>query len=179
MVKSDPSEALVYLAQPNGQKKEIGKTPFEIPYSDLENAVPLSPATGEMIPLLFEKKNYEPLLVMVPSVRLGLSSAAVLAKLKSAQEASETAQQLLQYLHNAQKFVNSGNFDRAHNEVDMALTKSPQFIRGLSMKASIFFVQKRWDDSQAWYEKALALDNAFDEAIRMITEIKKIKGETK
>jgi hypothetical protein len=47
------------------------------------------------------------------------------------------------------------------------------------MKASIFFVQKRWDDSQAWYEKALALDNAFDEAIRMITEIKKIKGETK
>lgn len=179
MIKSDPSEATVSLYLPNGVKKEIGKTPFEIPYSDLENAVPLSPATGEMVPLMFEKADQEPLLVMVPTVRFGLVSTSVLAKLKAGQNSADTAQQLLQFLHNAQKFVNAGNFDRAHIEVDSALAKNPKFIRGLSMKASIFYVQKKWDESLSWYEKALALDNSFDEAIRMISEIRKIKGEAK
>jgi tetratricopeptide (TPR) repeat protein len=179
MIKSDPSEAQISINLPNGQKKELGKTPLEVSFALFEEFVPLSPATGQMIPLLFERQDYESLLVMVPSVRLGLTSASVMAKLKSNQDAAASAEQLLQFIHNAQKFVNAGNFDRAHAEVDLALNKSPRFIRGLSMKASIFYVQKRWDESQAYYEKALAIDNSFEEAIRMLTEIRRARGEIK
>lgn len=178
-IRSDPSEAIVNVSLPNGQKKELGKTPFDISYTEIEKVLPLSALTGEMIPLLFEKKEFESMTVMVPASHFGMLSTSVLSKMKPMQDSTLSATQLLQYLHNTQKFVNSGNFQRGLEEIDKAIEKDPKFIRALSMKASIYFVQKKWDDSLIWYEKALSLDNSFDEAIKMIAEIKKKKGDDK
>lgn len=175
-VKSEPSGATVYAQMVNEQKQELGKTPFDLLYTDLEKVAPLASVTGEMIPLTFEKEAHDPVILMVPSVRIGLSSATITAKLKPIQESTATADHLLQFLHNAQKFANAGNYQRALEEADKAFEKDPKFIRALSMKGSIYFMQSRWDDSLIWYEKALALDNGFEEAVRMIAEIKKKKG---
>ncbi len=175
-VRSEPPGALVTSTMRNGEKQELGRTPFSILYSDLEKVSPLASVTGEMIPLVFEKEGSEQVTLMVPTVRMGLSSATITAKLKSIEEATATADSLLQYLHNAQKFANAGNYQRALEEVDKAIEKDSRFIRALSMKGSIYFVQSRWDDSLVWYEKALSLDNGFEEAVKMIAEIKKKKG---
>lgn len=177
VISTEPSEVEVSLKLPNGEKKVIGKTPTEIVLSDLEKEVPLSASTGEMLELHFEKPDFESQQIWIPSAKFGMTTVNVFTKLKSGTDQAKLADSLLQYLHNAQKFASNGNFERATQEVDMALEKNPRFIRALSMKGAILFNQEKWDESRKWYEKALAIDNSFDEAVKMIDQIKKKKGE--
>jgi tetratricopeptide (TPR) repeat protein len=64
----------------------------------------------------------------------------------------------------------------ALREVDKVIGENPNFIRAISMKGAILYSQQKLDESLAMYEKALALDKQFDEAVRMIDVIKKKKG---
>lgn len=174
---SEPSEVEISLKLPNGEKKSLGKTPTELSLSDLEKDLPLTAATGEMLELLFEKNDFESQQVWIPSTKFGMTKVALFTKLKAGTDQAKLADSLLQYLHNAQKFASNGNFDRALQEVDLVLEKNPKFIRALSMKGALLFNQEKWDDSRKWYEKALSFDNSFDEAVKMIDQIKKKKGE--
>lgn len=172
ILTTEPTEVDVFLVKPNGEEKLLGKSPLQIPLSDLEKEVPLSATTGEMIELNFVKKDFESQKLWVPGQKAGLSKINLYTKLKPGSDQAKLADSLLQYLHNAQKFASNGSYERALQEVDLALTKYPNFIRGLSMKGAIYFAQAKWDESQVWYEKALALDNGFDEAVKMIDQIK-------
>ena len=178
-IKSEPPGANVYLLRSNGDKHALGTTPIEVKVRDLEALAPQTSVTGEMIPLNFEASGFHPVQVMLPPMRLGVSEASINVQMKAASQADTAADQLLRYLHNAQKFANAGIYQSAIDEVDKALKQNPNFIRGLSMKGSILYVQNRFDESLALYEKALSLDEGFDEAIRMITEIKKRKGKVR
>lgn len=177
VITTEPSEAEIFLSLPNGEKKTLGKSPLEITLSDLEKDLPRAGSTGEMLELQFEKNDFESQKIWLPAAKFGMNKVTVFTKLKSGIDQAKLADQLLQYLHNAQKFASNSNFERALQEVDIALEKNPKFIRALSMKGAILFNQEKWDDSKKWYEKALTIDNGFDEAIKMIDQIKKKKGE--
>jgi tetratricopeptide (TPR) repeat protein len=177
-IKSDPAGANVFVLKNNGEKQSLGTTPIVMKVSELENMTPLSSMTGEMLPLTFEANGFKTTEVFVPPMRTGILEAGINVQLKP--EAAETcsntsADELLRYLHNAQKFANASVFQAAIDEVNKAIEKDPKFIRAYSMKGSIYFVQNRFDESQAMYEKALSIDPNFDEAIKMIAEIKKKK----
>lgn len=177
IVRSEPPGASVFLHASSNQKQEIGKTPFEIPFRDIEKIAPLTAVTGEMIPLTFENEGYEPMKVLMPPMRTGALSATITVNMKEGGgQCFEKADELLRLLHNAQKIANSGNPSLAVDEVDKALAMNPKFIRALSMKGSLYFVQNRLDDAMTWYQKALSLDSSYDEAIKMIAEIKRRKG---
>jgi len=177
IIVTEPSEVEIFLNKSNGDRKSIGKSPLQVPLAELEKEIPLSASTGEMIELQLEKTEYESQKFWIPSGKIGLSNVTLFTKLKPGLDEAKLADSLLQYLHNAQKFASNGSFERALQEVDLALEKNPKFIRALSMKGAIYFSQEKWDDSRVWYEKALALDNGFDEAVKMIDQIKKKKGD--
>jgi len=177
IISSDPPDVEVFLKLPNGEKKSLGKTPNQLALEDLEKDVPSALTSGQMYELQLEKPEFETQTLWIPSGKTGLSTVRLYTKLHAGSDDAKLADSLLQYLHNAQKFASNGNFDRAHQEVDMALSKSTKFIRALSMKGALFYNQQKWDESRSWYEKALALDNSFDEAVKMIDQIKKKKGE--
>lgn len=176
LISTEPKGTEVFLRQRNGERKSLGKTPIEIEHSDLEKEIPQLASSGEMIELEFEKPDFESQRVWVPATRFGITKMSVSTKLKSGTDQAKLADQLLQYLHNAQKFANNGNFERALQEVDLAIEKNPNFIRALSMKGAILFNQEKWDESRKWYEKALSIDNSFDESVKMIDKIKLKKG---
>lgn len=175
-VQSEPPEAEVYVSQQRStEKKLIGKTPLEISYNELFEKAGSSVAPGEFLNIYVQAKNFETEKVLLPPNAFGNTSTMVQVKLQATNEVIN-AGQILQRLHNAQKFAQSAQFERAHIEVDHALEIDPKFIRALSLKASIYYLEKKYDDSVKWYEKALAIDSSFDEAVKMISRIKQETG---
>ncbi|MEY4616890.1 MAG: hypothetical protein RJB66_1850 [Pseudomonadota bacterium] len=177
-VKSEPAGANVFLLKSNGEKQSLGTTPLVVKVNEIETMAPLTSMTGEMLPLSFEASGFRTTEVLVPPMRTGIIDAGINVQLRPEAAATcnnASADELLRYLHNAQKFANAGVYQAAIDEVNKATEKNPQFIRAYSMKGSIYFVQNRLDESQAMYEKALTIDPNFDEAIKMIAEIKKKK----
>ena len=104
-------------------------------------------------------------------------STTVLAKLKPGAEEGRVANVLLQHLFNAQKLANDADFERAQIEIDKALELDPKFVRAMSLKGSILFLQKKYEESLSWFEKALTLEPQFSDAIKMSSQIRKITGQ--
>ncbi len=178
VIKSEPSEAEVY-AKTTGREEKIslGKTPLEISQEELQKKAQVTSSSGDFFELIVEKKDFLPERMLVPASRMGAKETIILAKLKPGKEESQIAQKLLQNLFNAQKFANLREFTRAHEEVDKALAIDSEFTRGVSFKASIYFIQKEYTESLKWFEKALALDPNFDDANKMVVYLKKIVGD--
>ena len=171
-IQSEPSEAEVFVSQQeSSERKSLGKTPLELTYKDFSEKAGGTPTSGEFWVLQFELKDYETEKLLLPSQPFGTTLTQVSAKLIHAKEASE-AKDILQRLHNAQKFAYSSQFERALVEVDKVLEIDPKFARALSLKGSIFYLQKKYDEAITWFEKSLSADPSFDEALRMINKIK-------
>lgn len=176
-VKSDPSEASVFFRSYGTEdKKPIGKTPISLSLVELQNQTKINPSSGEFFELIVEKKDFQTERILVPGGRMGHVETTVLAKLKPGQAEGRLAQTLLQHLFNAQKLANDREFERAQMEIDKALEIDNSFTRAMSLRGSIFFVQQKYEDSLKWFEKALAADPQFEDAIKMISQIKKITG---
>jgi len=174
-IQSEPSDIEVFAAQQNSsQKKSLGKTPIEISYTYLGDKVGGTPASGEFLNLSFESKDFDTKIVLLPSKPFGLTSTQVYVKLTPLKDVSQ-ARDILQKLHNAQKFAQAGQFERAFVDIDKVLEVDPSFIRALSLKGSVYYLQKNYDEALKWFEKALALDSSFDEAIKMIAKIREEK----
>jgi len=171
-VQSEPPGAQVFIG-PAGAKDRVllGTTPFEMPYADVYSKTHTVQESGEYLTLVFEGKDQEPEQLLVPSAVFGAKLVNVRAKLTAKKDA-KFASMILQYLHNAQKFAHSGEFERAQIEADHALEIDPKFARSLSMKGSLYYMQKNYDEAIKWYEKALASDNSFSDAVKMIARIK-------
>lgn len=171
-IQSEPSDAEVFVSQQNSlDRKSLGKAPLDISYSDLIDKAGGTARTGEFYVLSFELKDHETEKLLLPPQPFGATQANVVAKLVPSKDANQ-AKDILQRMHNAQKFAQSGQFERAMAETDKILEVDAKFARALSLKGSIYFLQKNYDDALAWFEKALASDPSFDDALRMINKIK-------
>lgn len=174
-IQSEPADIEVFVAQQNStQKKSLGKTPLEITYSDLNEKIGVTQNSGEFISISFESKDYDIEKVLLLAKPFGMTSTQVFVKLTPLKDVSH-ARDILQKLHNAQKFAQAAQFDRALVDIDKVLEVDPNFIRALSLKGSIYYLQKNYDEALKWFEKALALDGSFEEAIKMIAKIKEEK----
>lgn len=178
-VKTDPPGAEVYVKSFDSDEKQlIGQTPLTLSYSELREKTKIPASSGEFFRLILEKKDYQAETMLVPASRMGHSSTMIVIKMKSGGEAVSKVNLLLQHLFNAQKLANEGDFERAQIEIDKDLEIEPNFTRAMSLRGSIFFLQKKFDESMKWFEKALAVDPGFSDAIKMIAQIKKINGMT-
>lgn len=175
IIKSEPSDSEVYVrAAGSEEKKAIGKTPITMSFSELKDATKIDPASGEFFELVVEKKDFQTERMLIPAARMGHAETIVLAKLKSSEGEGTTVHRLLQYLFNAQKLANNREFERAQLELDKAFAIDANFTRGMSLRGSIFFVQQKYEESLKWFQKALDNDPQFEDAIKMISQIKNI-----
>ena len=178
IIKSEPTEAEVFAKIIGKEDKiSLGKTPLEIPQEELQKKAQINSSSGDYFELIVEKLDYLPERMLVPASRMGTRETIIIAKLKPGQEESKTAQKLLQYLFNSQKFANQREFSRAHEEVDRALAIDSKFTRAVSFKASIYFLQKQYSESLVWFEKAFAIDPNFEDANKMVVYLKRMTGD--
>lgn len=175
-IESEPMGVDVFVSNPGSRElKPLGKTPFDITFAELnQRAKRAEGDSNNLVLLTFESKETETQKILVPLVSIGLKSIELKVPLDKKQE-DKSSVVILQHLHNAQKFAQSGEFERAHIECDKVLEINPQLVRAISTKASIYYVQRKLENSEIWYEKALAIDPSFDEAIQMISKIKQEK----
>lgn len=174
-VKSEPSESdVIVRAVGSEDRTPIGKTPLTISFREIQEKAKVDPSSGEFFELLIERKDHQSERFLIPSARMGHTETIVLAKLKSGETEGRLVHRLLQHLFNAQKLANEREFERAQIELDKALGLDENFTRAMSLRGSIFFVQKRYEESLKWFQKALEVDPQFDDAIKMIAQIKKI-----
>ena len=170
---SDPGAAEVFVIDgKSGEKKSIGRTPLEMPMATVRAALGESGGAGEYVPLVVEKAEFQPERLLVPAGRFGTLVTAVEVRLKPKplEPERKLARDLLDRLFLAQKFALTKQYERAQIELDRLLTDAPEFPRALSMRASIFFVQKNFPESVKWYELAVKADPQLDDAVQMLAK---------
>jgi hypothetical protein len=178
IVRSEPGDAKVSILQAGSRDaKAIGATPVEITDKSLQEILQIDPNSSNYYEVMIEKEGFETEKLMVPSARFVPMKTTVEVRLRPGSSEMRLASQLVQLLLNAQKFATKAEYDRAQVELDRALLIDPNFTRAMTMRGSIFFLQGRYQDSLTWYEKALALDSKLDEAVKMITQVKKKIGK--
>ena len=172
-IQSEPSGADVYISQQNStDRKSLGKTPIEIRYGDIRDKLGGSLSSSDMMIMTLEGQGLETAKVYVPPSSFGTTGINIKVRMTPQTEISN-ANNILQWLHNAQKFAQGGEFERAHIEADKVLTADPKFVRAMSMKGSIFYLQKNYNEAIKWFEKALVEDGSFEEAVIMLNKIKR------
>ncbi len=179
IVKSDPLQADVFVLDPvSGVKKAIGKTPLELAPSAIREAAGEAVLAGECFSVIIEKKDYVSEKILVPSSRFGTLATVLDVKLKKGENEKEQflAQDALDHLFLARSMALKKEYQRAQVEVDKVLTTFPAFPRALAMRASIYYMEGKLADSQKWYEEALKADPKFEDAVKMLGNIREKQG---
>ncbi len=173
-VQSDPIEASVYVVTEKGEKKAIGKTPLEMPMSEVRTAIGDEKASGEFFVIGVEKQGFESQTLTLPAGRFGTLVTDLDVKMKKGELPKEEkiAKTILDRIFLAQKFAISQQFERAQIELDKILVDFPGFSRALSMRASIHFAQKNYSESLRWYEEALKVDPQMEDAVKMAAKVR-------
>lgn len=176
-VTSDPQDAEVFVHLPDqSERKSLGRTPLEIPWSDLSNKYGISPSSGDYLQVDIEKNEFKTDRILVPAHRTNSISTAVKVKLEPGISEGKVASQMIQLLFNAQKLANDKQFERALVELDKAFLLDSNFVRGLSLRGMILFLQGDLSESLKTYEKVTSIDPYYDDAIKMISFIRKKRG---
>lgn len=179
-VKSDPLQSDVFYVDPkSGEKKVLGKTPLELPTSELRKIAGDDVFAGEFFTIQVEKQGFVPERFQIPSTRFGTLVTALDAKLKAGNGPKEErlAKNILNHLFLAQKMANTGQYERAQIELDKVLSEAPDFARALSMRGSIYFVQKNYTEALKWYEEALKADPQMEDAVQMAAKVRALQGQ--
>ncbi len=179
VVKSDPVQADVFIQDPkSGDKKPIGKTPLQLPMTEIKKTLGNSVSPGEFFNVIVEKQGFLPQTYAVPATKFGTMIVQYDIKLKpgSAPKEVRVAKEILDHIFVAQKLALLQQYERAQIELDKVIIPFPNFARALSMRASIYFAQKNYIESLKWYEEAIKNDPELDDAIKMIAKIKNING---
>lgn len=177
VVVSDPPQAEVFVVDAKtGEKKTIGKTPIEMPVEDVKKTVANQPTAGEFYNILVEKPGFETQTFNVPSGQFTTLITSLDVKLKEGKSQAEfrLAKEILDNIFLAQRFANLSQFERAHIELDKVINQFPTFSRALSMRASVFYAQKNYQESLKWYEQALAYDPNLEEAVKMTAKVRSL-----
>lgn len=177
-VVSEPSEAEVYIVpkDPKAEKKVIGKTPLEMPVADLQKSIDVAP--GEFFSLVVAKQGFDEQTFSLPATRFGTSVTELNVQLKNGEMKKEvrSAKEILEQIFLAQRFALSNQYERALIEIDKILVKYPDFARALSMKGSIYFAQKNYQESLKWYEEAIKADPQLEETVKMAARVRQAIG---
>lgn len=170
-VQSDPPNAQVFVSQQGSKDKvQVGITPFDIPFKEVTDKVGEA-NSGEYYIMTIEGKDLQTERVLLPTTSFGSKVVSIKVQL-SKKEESRNANEILLRLHSAQKFAQTRQFERAQIELDKALDIDSQFVRAITMKASLYYLQKNPTEALKWFEKAVAIDSSFEEAINMIAKLK-------
>jgi tetratricopeptide (TPR) repeat protein len=179
-VKTDPIDTEIYvLNRKTGEKKPLGKGPLEISAAEVRKKVGEEIRAGDYFELNVEKSGYIPEKLLVPVSKSGfmITSLEVTLKKSDLEKQASTAKGALAHLVLAQRFASHGEFDRAQIQVDQLLADFPDFPRALSMRGSILYLQKNYDESLKWYEKAVAADPNMEDAVKMMSKIRSQQKE--
>lgn len=178
-VQSEPIEADVFFVNPKtGDKKLVGKTPLEMPMSDIREKMGEDMVSGEFITVGVEKSGHVTQTFLLPAAQFGtlVTELTVPLKLGATPKEERFAKSVIDRLFLAQKFALSTQYERALIEVDKILADFPGFARALSMKASIYFAQKNFSESLKFYEQALAADPQMEDAVKMVAKVKALQS---
>lgn len=174
IIKSTPEGSTVYFQPARSESKtRLGETPFEISEEKLGKTVNIDPHSVEYFELVFEKTGYRSERLLVPGARFGAMQTTIAVDMKESANDGNVARDLIQMIMNAQKFANSGDFLRAHAEVDKALKADDKFARAASMKGAIYFMEKNYNESLKWYEASLNLDSQQQDVVKMISHLRR------
>ncbi len=178
IMKSEPSDVRVSIAVAGSSEyKVVGKTPLELKDTQLTEILKIDPAAGVYYEAILEKDGFDKERILVPAARFMPMETVIDVKMKQGQQEMRLASQIVQYLLNAQRFATNKEYERAQIEVDKVFAIDPKFTRAMTMRASIFFIQEKYEESLNWYEKAFALDDRLEDAVLMISELKKKLGK--
>lgn len=181
-VKSDPLQADVYVQDAkSGEKKPLGKTPLELPLSAVKQTAGEDVQAGDYVTIDVEKQGYVSEHVAIPMSRFGTLVTALNVKLKPGDNPKEmhVAKDILDHLFLAQRFAVNREYERAQAELDRILTDFPDFPRALSMRGSIYYMQKNYAESAKWYERAAKADPQMEDAVKMLAKIRTLEGGSK
>lgn len=179
VITSDPSDAKVYLKKPGGSDRvELGVTPLEIRTSEVQEKADIANNSNEYRELIVVKDGYGSQNLFLPPTRFTTLKTQIFAKLDKTPD-SEVAkgEQMVQHLFNAQKFAQKTDFEKAHLELEKSLAISPDFVRAISMKATVYYLEGKYAESLVWYEKALQLEPEYEEAVKMISAVRSKLGQ--
>lgn len=179
VITSDPSDAKVYLKKPGGSDKvELGVTPLEIRTSEVQEKADIPNNSNEYRELIVVKDGYGSQNLFLPPTRFTTLKTQIFAKLDKTPD-SEIAkgEQMVQHLFNAQKFAQKLDYEKAHVELEKSLAISPDFVRAISMKATVYYLEGKFAESLVWYEKALQLEPEYEEALKMISAVRSKLGQ--
>jgi tetratricopeptide (TPR) repeat protein len=179
VLQTEPTQAEVYV-QVEGKKDRIkvGNTPMEFSEVQLAQQLKLSAESTQWVQFTFEKKEFMPRTVMVPSSRWGEKSKIMKIQLNPNTEQSTIAKEIISHFFNAKKFAETKQFDQAHSEIDKVLELDPKSTQALTMKAGIFYLQNKMEESKKYYKDALNIDPSSSDAIKMLEKIQNL-GDTK
>lgn len=174
IVTSEPSSAKIFIrAQGGVDRVELGQTPLEMRTSELQEKAKINSNSGEYRELIIEAEGFESQKLFLPPARFTTLETKIFAKLEPAKPA-ETAvgEQMVQHLFNAQQFAQASDFEKAQVELDSALKVHPKFVRALSMRGTVYYLQGNFLESLKWFEKALEVDPQYQDAVKMIAAIR-------
>lgn len=177
-VKSEPLQADVYVLNDKSEKKPLGKTPLQMPDSEVKKIVGDNKTAGQFITVIVEKEGFMPQTMNIPATRFGTMITSLNVKLKEGEAPQEVrvAKEILDHMFLAQKLAVALQFERAQAELDKVITPFPKFSRALSMRASIYYAQKNYPESMKWYEEALKYDPEMEEAVKMLAKVRALQG---
>lgn len=177
IVQSEPSNAAVYVSTAGkADRVKIGETPLELTESQINETLKLTSESAQWVEFTLEKKDFQGKTVFLPSNRWGELSKIVKIKLKPSEDSSTTVDKLLKHFFNAKKFVETRQYEAAHQEIDHVLEVDSKMTQALNMKAGIYYLQGNIDESRKLYKKSLDIDPGSNDAIKMLEKIQKEQG---
>jgi hypothetical protein len=177
VVRSEPPGAEVWVKDRfTGTKSVLGNTPLEVSSSLVDWIIGPNSANTDFWEILVSKEGFQTAQYYLPR-QLASSIVGFNVKLVPGVD-DERAKAIVERLFSAQRFAVKGDFEKAHREVDGVLLVWPRFARALSMRGSIFLIQRRYHDALDSFEGALQADAKLDEARRMVGELRRFLGRS-
>lgn len=178
IIQSTPQQADIFVAiEGKADRVKLGQTPMEITETQLAEMLKITPESSQWIEFTFEKKDFLTRNMMLPSNRWGEATKTLKVNLSPAPEQTTIVRKMINYFFNAKKFAESKQFEQAHSEIDKILEIDSKSSQAMTMKAGIFFLQGRLDESKKLYTEALALDPSSTDAIQMLEKIQNKRGQ--
>jgi tetratricopeptide (TPR) repeat protein len=177
-VVTQPEEAEVLVVNmESGETKKIGTTPIEKKGTELREELGDIGTPGGFVQLRVQKEGFQTQDLWVPVSAGGALATEISLSLKAVdpeQRAEEIkkASEILERIFLAQQFARTQQFERAFIEIDKVLEAFPDLARAQSMKAAIYFARGDLNDSLTWYERAIASDPQFTQAIEMAARVR-------
>lgn len=177
VVQSEPSNATVYISvSGKAERVKVGETPIELTEAQINESLKLTPESTQWVEFVLEKKDFLSKTIYLPSNRWGELSKIVKLYLKPADDSTTTVDKLLKHFFNSKKFVETRQFESAHQEIDRVLEVDSRMTQALNMKAGIYYLQGNIDEARKYYKKSLEFDPGSNDAIKMMEKIQKEQG---